>query len=273
MIKIRIGKKNLTEEKIGDKFYLYHATNTNADMSILHSFRSGIRTDRNLTDMAKNQGGGFYLWQSKKSALNRLKSSMVVPDQGKYRTLSKEKDGYPLLVTVEAVDLNPMNFVADSEVSAISIVNCLGNHIEEINKILSSAGGKLVYNKDAPGKFGFPKGFVPSGTYSLVIPKDYIINSNGRRNFRLESLKDIEDDGYGQELATIFYDLFSFLQKKQENLYISIMKEILEDKTTDAVKYIGKEIIKPYKLEILDDNGNLIDVTNKDPWHSERSVV
>ena len=267
MIKIRIGKKSLTEEKIGDKFYLYHSTNTKGDMSNLHSFRNGIRTDRNLTDMAKNQGGGFYLWQNKQTALKRLKSSMIGPDSNEYRAFDKSKDGYPLLVTIEALELNPINFVADSEVSVAGISNILIRNISNINKILIDNAEKLPPRVGSnqvryDGKFIFND----IGTYSISIPKKYIIKSgNGQESFRPESIRGADSGEWGQRLAVLYYDLFNLLQQKDEQLYLNMMKEILSDKETDAVKYVGKEIIKPYKLEILDEKGNLIDVTNKDP--------
>lgn len=267
MIKIRIGKKSLTEEKIGDKFYLYHSTNTKSDLSNLHSLRSGIRTDKNLTNMATEQGAGFYLWQNRQSALKRLKSSMVIPDQGAYRQFIKEKDGYPLLVTIEALELNPINFVADSEVSVAGISNVLIRNISNINKILIDNAEKLPPRIGSSqirydGKFIFND----IGTYSINIPKKHIIKSgNGRESFRPESIRGPDSGEWGQRLAVLYYDLFNLLQQKDGQLYSNMMKEILSDKEIDAIKYVGKEIIKPYRLEILDEKGNLIDVTNKDP--------
>lgn len=243
MIKIRVGKKNLTEEKIGDKFYLYHASITMPDLSYLKSFRNGIKV--NSKSYAATQGAGFYLFQNKRTALNRLNSDTLNARDGEnYQPFEKEKDGYKLLVTLEASDLDPTKFVIDNEISIEPLMYIILSHFEELSKL----------------KFKNPKiglRFNKFDTFSTITFK----TEAGMGSFSVSSKMGEGSIRSGEIMGSYLRSL----SEEYPEIFSKIQREMLSDARADAIKYVGKETIMPYKLEILDHNGNLIDVTNKDP--------
>lgn len=259
MLLTEIQKKRLkelasikTEEKIKDKFYLYHATITKSDLSNLHSFRGGINSKKSI-GMAASQGQGFYVFTSKKDALDRLRSESAVSSVGGYSSFSKERDGYPLVVTLEVDEIDPLKFDIDSEISGNVFVALLHKNIE-LFKNLNIECDNIKYaldknpSRDAQILFwDLNTATAPlklkNAIYKVSIQMDSTDFSKGDADF------------LGKYIKCIGYNNPELLSKLEKEMF----------ETAEAIKYVGEEIIKPYKLEIIDDSGNLIDVTTNDP--------
>jgi hypothetical protein len=234
MYKLVLKERRLKEEKIGDKYYLYHATVTKPDLSNLHSFRQGIRA--NLSKgMAATQGAGFYLFQNKQSAIQRLYSGSLVNINGAYNPFNDYDDGHRLLVTIELDDLNPAKFNLDNELSYNIINKYIVENSKEINEKLPKEKQLELY-KYRPG---------------LVI--------RDGRSMRVLGQTSDPSQLEADYIAPICDDIEQYAPEMWHQLERKMFME------ADAIKYVGQEIIKPIKLEVYDDNKKIIDVTSKDP--------
>ena len=233
-MKFVLKEKRINEEKEGDKYYLYHATVTKPDLSFLHSFRQGIRTNASV-GIAASQGAGFYLFSSYEDAYNRLKSEMLVNVTEVYTPFNPERDGYPMLVTIEVSDLDPTKFDIDSEVSSKLIVDAFIKNLKELNE-------KLPIN--------FKILRIPSRQDAVMLKI-----GNDRKTVSLG----MEPDGYTAEIIGKFC---AALEEHASELWHKIEKSLFD--SAEAIKYVGKDLILPYKIEVMDENGRLHDCTTKD---------
>jgi hypothetical protein len=238
MYKLVLKERRLKEEKIGDKYYLYHATVTKADLSNLYSFRQGIRANASK-DMAASQGAGFYLFQNKETAIKRLYSFSLVNIKGAYNPFNDYDDGHRLLVTIELDDLNPAKFSLDNELSYNIIINYLVKHAEELNTKLPPEHAIRLHKTRA----------------------NAIVGKSTTGAFKVLPVMDAADveRGEADALAAICDTVEQYAPEMWHQLERKMFME------ADAIKYVGQEIIKPIKLEIYDDNKKVIDVTTKDP--------
>lgn len=236
MYKLVLKERSLREEKIGDKFYLYHATVTGPDLSILRSFRQGVRANASK-GMAATQGAGFYLFQDKKSAVDRLYSSMLVNVNGAYNPFNEPSDGYRLLVTIELDDLNPAKFNLDNEASYKVIIKYLLQNAEELNKKLPPEKAiRLSQNR-----------------------KDAIVATSPSGGRKILSVG-MEATQYEADTLAPICDA---LEEHAPEMWHELERKMFGE--ADAIKYIGSEIINPAKLEVYDEDRKVIDVTTKDP--------
>lgn len=249
-----------TEEKVGDRFHLYHASITKPDMSILKSFRAGI-TAKKSVGMAASQGSGFYVFTKKDDALSRTKDSKFVSAQGsgvenadaEYVSFNKDRDGYPLIVTLEVDSMDPSKFDVDSEISGKIIAELIIKNIEVIkNKEFNC--GNVTY-KLGTSRFRNDKLLVwdikqLSEEGKQPHPGNALFNFSPTQQFT-----GADADNIGS--------LLRCMQDSDQEFFHNMEKEMFEG--AEAIKYIGNEILKPFKLEIIDQNGNLIDVTTNDP--------
>lgn len=239
-MRLVLKEKNLQEEKIGDKFFLYHATVTKPDLSNLHSFRKGVSSGKSI-GMAATQGKGFYLFQDKKTTIDRLNSEALVNTGGGYLPFDNARDGYKLLVTISTDDLDPTKFNIDSEISIVILLQKVLENIDEISKI------KLPFKME---KSSLRQGALKIGNKR---------NDTGRGGMTITP-----DNAEGnQYIADILGENCTEIEKQNPALWNKIEREMFQN--AEAIKYVGAELIKPEKLEILNDSGKLIDVTSKDP--------
>lgn len=260
-MRLIVKERTIREEKIGDKFYLYHATITKSDFSFLHSFRNGISA-RKSAGMAASQGQGFYLFTDKAAVIKRTKSSMFVsrpgagiemnPGDDQYIPFDSKRDGYPLIVTLEADDMDPIKFDLDSEVSARSIIEIMLQNINLFKDKEFISGGRKI--KVGPSPYDPARQF-----FFWDITNGPPTGRNAIGKFMLRS----EDDPYTQADADILGPLLSAIQEADPTLFHELERKMFDK--AQAIKYVGPELIKPFKLEIIDENGKLIDVTSKDP--------
>jgi len=234
-MKLVLKEKRINEEKEGDKYYLYHATVTKPDLSFLHSFRRGIRTNASV-GIAASQGAGFYLFSSYEDAYNRLKSEMLVNVTEEYTPFNAERDGYPMLVTIEVSDLDPTKFDIDSEVSSKLIVDAFIKNLKELNEKL-------------PMDFKILRSANRQDAVTLK-------TGNSRKNVSLN----MEPDGYTAEVIGKYC---AALETHAPELWHKIEKSMFD--SAEAIKYVGKDLIIPYKIEVMDKKGKMHDCTTKDP--------
>lgn len=238
-MRLVLREKKLREEKIGDKFYLYHATVTKPDLSNLHSFRKGISSGKSV-GMAASQGKGFYLFQKRSSAVTRLTSDTLAYVGGiidPYAPFEKERDGYRLLVTISTDDLNPALYDIDNEVSFGILIGKIIENFDKIEKMTLPA--PMIRSPVKQGALRFQH-----GTSRATVDA----NTEGNKPLA---------DALGANCKAI--------ESQDPQLWLKIEREMFASADTDAIKYVGPELIMPEKLEILTDDGKLIDVTTRDP--------
>jgi hypothetical protein len=227
---------------VGGKLHLYHATTSKSDLSNIDSFRKGISSKKSH-GMSAKQGNGFYLFHSRQEAIKRLHSDSAVNTgtiYPPYREHDKATDGYKLLITLEVDKLDPLKFSLDNEVSGEIIIEKLTKNLNKIQEMGKKQG------------FTFRPVNAPPGVQLSGHKMRVDIPSKGVSGIIHSIDMNASTSGYLHELVKI-------IEEGDPAFWYKLEEEMFKEAT--AIKYTGEELIKPFKIEVVNDDNSTIDVT------------
>jgi hypothetical protein len=213
---------------------LYHASNTGKGNSVLNSFKTrGI-----LSNLAQGygQGEGFYVFSDKKSAIKH--SNEII--KGDSITTKAEKDGYPMVVTVEAIP-DPEKWDLDYELNYSILIDWLHDNFEKFQDLVSDneVGLKAKMYRNV---YNHKDEFVPS--------KGITFKSGRGISSRFSKSWSQNDIGLGQMLGSVINKIQEKdpeTVRKFEELFFANMRPGV------AIKYVGNEALQPKKIEVFKD--------------------
>jgi len=241
----------LNEERKGNKIIGYHGTSSGADLAQLISLNK-IKATLSRGIEAKAQGAGFYLFNDKEKAIQHAASHGGYDNVlGGAVPFEKEEHGYKVVITLE-IPYNTKVLDIDYEVGMPSLYGWVSKYYEYLKKLIYK--GKPVI-----ADIAFDQGRAGDEIHikwGETTPRSW-------QEMGLSRLTPTLRQNTGQPARTAMF--FNSMEKGEfgksgQGLAADFKGEMISN--ASAFKYKGPDI-SPTKVEIIDNKGNLHDVTSE----------